>query len=326
MRNVIPKVSRAVLDKELTKDIFFTDTNNGGNELYVFDAHQRPNLMREVARLREITFRDAGGGTGKEMDIDEYDTLENPFGQLIVWNPTDKEIVGGYRFICGDKIPIIDGKVKSPTTGLFEFSEKFIKDYLPYSIELGRSFVQPNYQPNYNLRKGMYSLDNLWDGIGALSVEHSEIKYLYGKMTMYTDYNVYARDVLLFFLRNFFPDPQNLICPHEEIEHKYADKDFEDIFTGTTFEENYKILVRVIRQHKENIPPLFNAYMNLSSSMMIFGTAVNHHFGEVEETGMLITIEDIYEKKKRRYFHSYLQKIQKNIKFFRFHLNDRKNS
>ena len=326
MQSIIPKVSRSLLDKELTKDIFFTDTNNGGNELYIFSAHERPNLMREVARLREITFRDAGGGTGKELDMDDYDTSDTPFRQLIVWNSTDKEIVGGYRFICGGKISVLDGNVKSPTTGLFKFSEKFIKDYLPYSIELGRSFVQPNYQPTYNLRKGMYSLDNLWDGIGALSVEHPEIKYLYGKMTMYTDYNVYARDALLYFLRNFFPDHKSLIVPHKAIELKYPDADYEKIFTGTTYEENYKILVRTVRDKKENIPPLFNAYMNLSSSMMIFGTSVNDHFGGVEETGMLITIDDIYEKKKRRYFHSYLQKIQKNIKSLRHYRHDRKNS
>jgi len=326
VQNIIRKVSRSLLDKELTKDIFFTETNNGGNELYVFTAHERPNLMREVARLREITFRDAGGGTGKEMDMDEYDTSDIPFKQLIVWNPADKEIVGGYRFICGEKFPVNNGEVKSPTTGLFKFSEEFIKDYLPYSIELGRSFVQPNYQPTFNLRKGMYSLDNLWDGLGALSVEHPEVKYLYGKMTMYTDYNVYARDALLYFLSNFFPDPKHLVFPHQAIEKKYPDADFEKIFTGTTYEENYKILVRTVRQKKENIPPLFNAYMNLSASMMIFGTAINDHFGGVEETGMLITIDDIYEKKKHRYFYSYLHKIQENIKSFRFHRNDRKNS
>lgn len=330
MQNIIPKISRAVLDKELNKEIFFTDTNNGGNEIYIFTSNERPNLMREVARLREITFREAGGGTGKEMDMDDYDIGEKPFKQLIVWNPSDKEIIGGYRFICGRDIKIVDGDVKSPTTGLFKFSEKFIKEYLPHSIELGRSFVQPNYQPTFNLRKGMYSLDNLWDGLGALSVEYPEIKYLYGKMTMYTDYNVYARDTLLYFLRNFFPDPYQLIQPHESIVAKYPDSEFEPLFTGTTYEENYKILVRTVRKYKENIPPLVNAYMNLSASMMIFGTAVNHHFGEVEETGMLITIEDIYEKKKHRYVYTYLQKIQQNIqqniKSLRHLRNDRKNS
>lgn len=326
MQNIIPKVSRSLLDKELTKDIFFTDTNNGGNELYVFCAEERPNLMREVARLREITFRDAGGGTGLEMDMDQHDSGEDGFDQLIVWNPTDKEIVGGYRFICGNKIEVKNGIANSPTTELFKFSDKFIKDYLPKSIELGRSFVQPNYQPTYNLRKGMYSLDNLWDGLGGLSVEHPEIKYLYGKMTMYTNFDLYARDVLLYFLRNFFPDPKELVRPHVPLIAKYPDEELEKIFTGSTYEENYKILVRTIRHHKENIPPLFNAYMNLSSSMMIFGTSINNHFGGVEETGMLITIDDIYEKKKHRYFYSYLQKIQENIKSFRTHRNDRKNS
>ncbi|MBN2237390.1 MAG: GNAT family N-acetyltransferase [Bacteroidales bacterium] len=326
MQNIIPKVRTEILDQELNKEIFFTDTNNGGNEIYIFSAHERPNLMREVARLREITFREAGGGTGKEMDMDDYDTMENPFRQLVVWNPVDKEIIGGYRFLCGSKIPLVDGKVKTPTTGLFNFSDKFIKEYLPHSIELGRSFVQPNYQPHYNLRKGMYSLDNLWDGLGAVSVEHPEIKYLYGKMTMYTDFDLYARDVLLYFLRNFFPDKYNLVQPHKAIESKFPDSEIEPIFTGTTYEENYKILVRKVRERKENIPPLINAYMNLSASMMIFGTAVNEKFGGVEETGMLITIDDIYEKKKHRYFQSYIQKLQQNFKNLRHHRHDRKNS
>jgi hypothetical protein len=330
MKNIVPKVSRALLDKELNKDTFFTNTNNGGNEIYIFTAEDQPNLMREVARLREITFRDAGGGTGQELDMDFYDNCEKPFKQLIVWNPSDKEIIGGYRFICGNKIPIENGDVKSPTTSLFKFSDKFIQDYLPHSIELGRSFVQPNYQPNFNLKKGMFSLDNLWDGLGALLVEHPEVKYLYGKMTMYTDYDVYARDTLLYFLRNFFSDAQELMRPHQAIESKFPDEEFEKIFVGTTYEENYKILVRTVRQQKENIPPLVNAYMNLSSSMMTFGTAINDHFGGVEETGMLITIQDIYEKKKNRYFYSYIQKLQQNIqhnlKAFRQHRHDRKNS
>ena len=314
MKTIIPKVERRLLDQELTSDKFLSDTNNGGNEIYVFTAHDSPQLMREVARLREITFRDAGGGTGKEMDVDKYDEFEKPFQQLIVWNPDDKEIVGGYRFIHGKNIEIKDGVVISPTSHLYKFSDQFIKDYLPKSIELGRSFVQPNYQPTFNLKKGMYSLDNLWDGLGAMIVESPSVKYLFGKMTMYTDYNSDARDILLYFMYNFFADKDNLLVPHDQLKFGLEETDLESIFSGSTFEDNYKLLIKALRSRKENIPPLFNAYMNLSATMKVFGTAVNDEFGEVEETGMMITIDDVYEKKKKRYVHSYIAKISRNLK------------
>lgn len=323
MKTIIPKVERKLLDQELTPDKLLCDTNNGGNHIYVFDAHNSPHLMREVGRLREITFREAGGGTGCEMDIDEYDELEKPFQQLIVWNPDDKEIVGGYRFIKGRDIPLKGGLPYSATAHLFKFSKQFIEEYLPYSIELGRSFVQPNYQPTYNLKKGLYSLDNLWDGLGAMVVETPGVKYLFGKMTMYTDYNKYARDILLYFMYNFFPDKEKLLVPHHQLEFSVDEKELEKVFVGTTYEENYKILSKTLREKRENIPPLFNAYMNLSPTMRIFGTAVNDEFGYVEETGMMIIFDDVYEKKKKRYVQSYMTKISQNIKSIRKSRYDR---
>jgi hypothetical protein len=323
MKTIIPKVERRLLDQELTHDKFLSDTNNGGNEIFVFTAHDSPHLMREVARLREITFRDAGGGTGLEADIDKYDEFEKPFRQLIVWNPDDKEIVGGYRFIHGKDIEVKDGEVLSATSHLFKFSEEFVKDYLPHSLELGRSFVQPNYQPTFNLKKGMYSLDNLWDGLGAMVVESPDVKYLFGKMTMYTDYNKSARDILLYFMYNFFPDKDGLLIPHKQLEFETSEDELEALFTGSTFEDNYRLLIKALRGKKENIPPLFNAYMNLSPTMRTFGTAVNDEFGYVEETGMMIVLDDVYEKKKKRYVQSYIAKISRNIKSIRKFRHDR---
>jgi len=207
--------------------------------------------------------------------------------------------------------------VESATAHLFRFSDQFVNDYLPYSIELGRSFVQPNYQPTFNLKKGLYSLDNLWDGLGAMVVETPGIKYLFGKMTMYTDYTKEARDVLLYFLYNFFPDKDDLLVPYNQLEFVLSNEELESVFTGSTFEENYKLLSKKLKEYKEAIPPLFNAYMNLSPSMRTFGTAVNDEFGYVEETGMMITLEDIYEKKKKRYVQSYISKLSQNLKSIR---------
>jgi hypothetical protein len=306
----IPPLDRALLEEELAEAHFVRNTNNGHNKIFIFTAHSAPNLMREVGRLREETFRDAGGGTGKAVDIDEYDTAEKPFVQLIVWDPLDKEIVGGYRFLHGRDIPYNDhGALNSATAELFNYSDHFIRDYLPVSIELGRSFVQPEYQPTVNLKKGMYSLDNLWDGLGAMVIDNSDVQYFFGKMTMYPDYNKVARDIILYFLKKYFPDNENLMTPREPVIIGTDEEYLKGLFTGSNYEENYKILVHQIRSHSEHIPPLVNAYMNLSPTMTTFGTAINHEFGEVEETGILIRIPDIYPRKKERHLTTYIKRF-----------------
>ena len=314
METIIPPVDKHLLESELSEHNFLRNTNNGHNKIYIFTAHDAPNLMREVGRLREITFRDAGGGTGKSIDIDEFDTAEEPFQQLIVWNPVDKDIVGGYRFIHGKMIPCSDkGHLNSATAELFQFSDKFLRDYLHLSIELGRSFVQPEYQPTVNLKKGMYSLDNLWDGLGAMIIDNPDIKFFFGKMTMYPDFNRTARDMVLYFLTTYFPDHEHLMTPIHPIRMETDESLLAATFTGNTYEENYKILIQQVRKFGENVPPLVNAYMNLSPTMRAFGTSLNPDFGEVEETGILINIEDIYPRKKERHLTTYMRRIS-NLK------------
>jgi hypothetical protein len=313
METIISPVDKTLLLKELNEDTFLRDTNNGHNEIYIISEDNAPNVIREIGRLREITFRDAGGGTGKSLDLDEYDGGEHPFLQMILWDPREQEIMGGYRYIhCKNLVVAENLKVSSPTADLFKYSEKFITDYFPYTIELGRSFVQPMYQPHYNLRKGMYALDNLWDGIAALLVENPDVKYLFGKVTMYPDFDKLGRDMILFFMHKYFPDEEDLITPISPLELTTSEKILNNIFTGVNYQEDYKILVNKVRKLGENIPPLFNAYMNLSATMRTFGTALNDHFGHVEETGILVTVDDIYDIKKERHFVTYDKSKKKN--------------
>ncbi|MDP3462831.1 MAG: GNAT family N-acetyltransferase [Bacteroidales bacterium] len=302
MEQVIPPVDKKLLLDELTPDRLMRKANNGANEIYVFTEAEAPNLMRETGRLREITFRDAGGGTGKSTDVDVYDMGNNNFKQLIVWSPEDQAIVGGYRFIHCKYLKIdADGHVKTPTSKLFAYSKQFVKEFIPQTIELGRSFVQPDYQPSNNLRKGMYALDNLWDGLGALITEYPDAHYFFGKVTMYGHYNTFARDLILYFMKTFFPDPDKLVYPHEPLSLFHDESIIAGIFKGENYDENYKILIQTVRKHGENVPPLVNAYMNLSSTMRSFGTAFNAPFGKVEETGILVTIKDIFKEKKERH-------------------------
>lgn len=303
---IIDPVSTELLLAELTPDKLLRETNKGNNLIYVVDAHSAPNAMREIGRLREISFRAAGGGTGKDCDIDEYDTMTPPCRQIIVWDPDSDQILGGYRYITGENIrKNPDGTPRIATSHMFRFSQNFIDNYLPYTIELGRSFVRPEYQSSKAGAKALYALDNLWDGLGALTVVHPEIKYLFGKVTMYPGYIRNCRDMILYFLNRHFPDNEELVRPITPLATNYDEKAMEQLFTGATFAEDYKILNKAIRNYGVNIPPLVNAYMSLSPTMKMFGTAINDTFGDVEESGIFFAIDEIFEEKKRRHIGTY---------------------
>ena len=309
MKNIILPVDINLLEQELTVDKFLRETNVGHNFIYIVTAHDSPNVMREIGRLRELTFRQAGGGTGRAVDIDEYDTADIPFKQLIVWNNETKEIVSSYRFILGREVPLDEnGYPNTPTSKLFHFSKKFIEGKWQKTIELGRSFVQPKYQGTTNPRLGLFSLDNLWDGLGTLAVDYPDVNFFLGKMTMYDSYNRLARNLILFFLKKYFKGDKNLITPYEPVKGDKRKQVFRSIFRNASYKEDFRMLNENIRDLKTSIPPLIKSYMSLSSKMKCFGASANPEFGPVEEIAIMIKIADINEDKKRRYIYSYKKK------------------
>ena len=308
MEDIIAPIDKKVLKSELTEDKRLRFTNKSNNEIYIITWKNAPNVLKEIGRLREIAFRAAGGGTGKSMDLDEYDLMEKPYQQLIVWNPEAEEILGGYRYLLGDEVEFdAEGKPVLATAHMFNFSEKFLKDYLPTTIELGRSFVTLEYQSTRAGSKGLFALDNLWDGLGALTVVMPQVKYFFGKMTMYPSYNRLGRDMILYFLKKHFNDKDQLITPMQPLQIETDPKVLEKIFCYDTFKEDYKVLNTEVRKLGYNIPPLVNAYMSLSPTMRMFGTAINDGFGDVEETGILIAVDEILEEKRVRHIESYLR-------------------
>lgn len=308
MEDIIAPIDKEVLKSELTEDKRLRFTNKSNNEIYIVTWKNAPNVLKEIGRLREIAFRAAGGGTGKSMDLDEYDLMENPYQQLIVWDPEAEEILGGYRYLLGDEVEFdADGKPLLATAHMFNFSEKFLKDYLPTTIELGRSFVTLEYQSTRAGSKGLFALDNLWDGLGALTVVMPQVKYFFGKMTMYSSYNRFGRDMILYFLKKHFNDKDKLITPMQPLLIETDEKILEKLFCYDTFKEDYKVLNTEVRKLGYNIPPLVNAYMSLSPTMRMFGTAINDGFGDVEETGILIAVDEILEEKRVRHIESYLR-------------------
>jgi hypothetical protein len=308
MQEIINPIARHILESELNANTFLRLTNKGGNELYIVNNHNAPNVLLEIGRLREFAFREGGGGTGKELDLDEYDTGEHCYEQLIVWSPEDKEIVGGYRFIkCKNAIDS-DGKIHLSTLHYFNFSNEFIKDFLPYTIELGRSFVQPLYQSKDGGRKGLFSLDNLWDGLGALIVLHKDVHYFFGKVTMYKSFNTNARDLIIGFMHHYFPDNKKLVVSKPELK-KEITTDIHNFLLqlkDLDYKEGHILLNQKVREHGETVPPLVNSYMNVSATMRTFETANNPDFGDVDETCIFIDMREIYPSKSERHVATFI--------------------
>lgn len=304
MKPVIEPIDRDLLESELTSERFVRHTNKGNNEIYIITHHNAPNVMKEIGRLREISFRHSGGGTGEEVDVDHYDTDAICYEQLLVYSREDREIIGGYRFIEMKNAMQQDGAIAVSTAAYFDFSTTFVQDYAPHTIELGRSWVQPNFQPSVNPRKGIFALDNIWDGLGAIVVMR-DVKYFFGKVTMYPSFNKSARDFLLYFMRHFFPDNESLMKPKKPKGYFGSVEEFESMIANMDYHDGFKVMNQYVRNLNETIPPLFNIYMGLSPTMKTFGTTDNHDFGDVEETGILVTIADIHPEKKERHIQSY---------------------
>lgn len=317
MEEIIQPVDRELLKAELTPERRLRSTNKSNNEIYIVTYQQAPNVVREIGRLREIAFRAAGGGSGKAVDLDEFDTCEHPYYQLIVWSPEDEQILGGYRFLPGVEMEFRpDGQPRLATGHMFRFSDTFIKNYLRETVELGRSFVTLEYQNTRKLSKGLFALDNLWDGLGALTVIIPNLKYFFGKMTMYPSFNPQARDMILYFLNKHFGDSERLVYPVSPLEITTDAESLRKLFSEETFKDDYHILNTEVRKLGYNIPPLVNAYMSLSPTMRVFGTAINHDFGQVEETGILIAFDEILEEKRMRHIDTFVQEHPESMDFF----------
>ena len=302
MKPIIPAVETALLEREFEGHLL-RPSNKADNLIYDITSHECPNVMREIARLREISYRDGGGATGQEMDIDEMDTMTKPYPQLIVWDPNNKQIIGGYRYLLGHEAEIRDGQPFITSAHLFHYSERFIRDYLPNTIEFGRAFVQPMYQKREMGVKALFALDNIWDGIGAVMHNNPDIRWMIGKVTIYPDYNQTARELIYAYLNRYHKGEEGLFEPY----HRLPIRQIATPFEGEDRQENYHILQRAVREQGTVIPPMFSAYLNLTNDLQFFGNAINDELANVYETGIMVDLDTVYQEKKERYIAPYIQ-------------------
>lgn len=154
-------------------------------------------------------------------------------------------------------------------------------------------------------RKALFALDNLWDGIGGLVATSPDVKYLAGKVTIYSSSPDMSRKAMIYYLDRFFGDKENLLTSKRKEECSAEEKAFFDgMFNAPDAKENYKILNAYVKSLGDNIPPLIHSYIELSSSMRTFGTTLDPDFGDAYDTAMIITLADVYEPKRKRYIDS----------------------
>ena len=309
MNPIIDPIPVEILEEELTQELFLRKTNKANNEIYIVNARNAPNVLREIGRLREVTFRMAGAGSGNDCDLQHFDIEDVACEQLIVWNPEAREIIGSYRFTWGSRVSFEEnGQPHNNTAHLFHFSEKFTKEYLPYSLEMARAFVQPKYQTSEMGVKSLFALDNLWDGIGGLVALNPQLKYLMGKVSVYCTMPEVARKAIFFYLDKYHGDRENLLVGRnaetlssEEIAF------YNEMFPDTaTAKDNYKVLNTFVKSHNDKVPPLIHSYIELSNGMKTYGTCSDSDFGDCYDTAMTIELSKIYENKRDRYINTFL--------------------
>lgn len=295
-QSIIPPVDREILTAELTPDKHIRTFK--GLEVYIFTADEAPHVMQEIGRIREVEFRREGGGTGKSIDIDSFDIGEMPYRQLVVWDSQEQEIVAMYRYMLGRDAMRSHGEIGLSTFHLFDFSPTFQRDYLPHTIELGRAVV------NRSAKQRLLGLFVVWSGLGALVREHPDLRYFFGKVTLFPTYHPAARDTLLNFLQVYFPDPDYLVRPRPQFQALTTD-DSDYPFTGCDYVREYVQLQDLLKQRGETIPSLLTSYMDLTRTMKTFGTIYDRDLGHLDDTGILVTIADINSAKRARFIDSY---------------------
>ncbi|MBQ6287340.1 MAG: GNAT family N-acetyltransferase [Bacteroidales bacterium] len=315
MEPIIDPVDVGLIVAELTPEKKLGDTNKGGNELYDVTWHDSPNTVREIGRLREVSYREAGASSGKSIDIDEFDTMENPYHQIIVWDPEAKAIIGGYRYILGTNVTLKeDGQPNITSSHLYRFSDSFIKDYLPHVMELGRSFVAPDYQSSKAGAKSLFTMDNLWDGIATVILNYPNTWYFLGKMTIYPSFDSTARSLIIHFLKKHFDDPQMLVRPKNEIPVSDNPKLMDLVLSEPDLKKDYRLLKDAVRKLGTNIPPLVNSYINISSTMKMLGSCINDELGDAIETGILICFDEMYADKRDRHMEAFISNKLRSLR------------
>ncbi|MEW8648128.1 MAG: lysophospholipid acyltransferase family protein [Candidatus Thiodiazotropha endolucinida] len=291
-RSIAHPESRQALKKELSKGRLLGETRDG-KQIVLMDWEIGSALMREIGRLRELSFRKVGEGTGRRRDIDKYDTH---YRHLVLWDDNELEVVGSYRI--GEAGPIINdrGMQGLYTTSLFDFDESF-QPYAERAIELGRSFVQPRYW-------GSRALDYLWQGLGSYLRHHPEIRHMYGPVSISDRYPKAARDLMVVFYKHYFGCKSRLgeaKIPYQL--DKACQEEFSRHFCGDDLERDLQELKNQLALYNVTIPTLFKQYTDLCEpgGVCFLDFGKDPDFAGCTDGMILVSVDKVKSVKRKRY-------------------------
>ncbi len=284
---------RSELKSELKNGILLGQTTDG-KSIIMYESERENCVIKEIGRLREISFRHVGEGSGKKRDIDEYDFY---YKHLVIWDDEALEIAGAYRLgVCSEIIE--DFEVSGLyTSTLFRFDEKF-EPYLEKGIELGRSFVQPKY---WNSR----ALDYLWQGIGAYLQRRPDIRYLFGAVSLSDAFNQKAQGLMIYFYQTYFGAHENLVqhkAPYSMVQ--WVKEHCEKVFKGDDYRTDMRTLKEELGFMGYSVPTLYKQYSELCEEggvqFMDFGYDKN--FNNCMDGFIVADLNLLKESKRKRYF------------------------
>ncbi|MBN1153991.1 lysophospholipid acyltransferase family protein [candidate division KSB1 bacterium] len=292
-RTIIHPIDRKLLRDELAKAELLTVTSDN-KKIYLVNFINGQNLVREIGRLREVTFRKVGEGTGNKLDIDEYDRY---YQHVVIWDENEMEIIGSYRL--GDATEIIPkyGPQGFYNASLFMFSDDFIP-YLEKSLELGRSFIQQKYWRSN-------ALDLLWQGIGAFLKNKPELKYLFGAVSISDNYSEYAKTLLVYFYNYYFGDPENLArSKHRFLLTKQEEEEAMQVVSGSNYEQDFRNLKFTLKTLGFSVPILFRRYTELceGDGVKFLDFGIDESFSNTVDGLVFISLDKLKPSKQKRYF------------------------
>ncbi len=294
-RNVAHPEERKSLRDELSSSELLGRTADD-KIIYLYDYAKKSTILKEVGRLREMTFRKVGEGTGRQRDTDDYDKY---YRHIVLWDDKELEVVGSYRVGQGREICDVFGVSGFYTNSLFNFSSDF-NELLPHSIELGRSFVQSKYW-------GSRALDYLWYGIGAYLKKHSFVKYMFGPVSLSNSYPDEAKKLLIYFYSKYFPAPKKFATSKNPfVLSRHEEEEFEGYFGFENYEEDFRKLKNLLKNYGCIVPVLFKQYSELCEKGGVYFSdfGVDPDFGDCVDGFIIVEIDKILPAKRERYMGS----------------------
>lgn len=282
---------RTELRKELQNAQFLRETPDN-KQIYLYQCSGTSSLLREIGRLREITFRAVEEGTGKRRDMDPYD---NYYQHLILWDEDDLEIVGAYRLVDSAGVMAKQGKEGLYSHSLFNYGPEH-DWFLNQGIELGRSFIQQRYW-------GRRSLDYLWYGIGALLAQKPHYRYLFGPVSISNSMPQAGKDLLVYFYKLYFGGHAAIHCSRQPFAFSQPVSQLAKQFDGDNYREDLKRLKSMLAAMGSAIPTLYKQYSELCElgGVRFLDFNVDPEFNNCIDGLVVVDLHQLKEKKRQRY-------------------------